>query len=277
MSISRFAGLAAPLALAGLLFALPALAQQAQAPADTFPGRALFSTVAPMSLEDLAKQREAVHVVDVRTRFEFDTLHIAGSVHIDLNDTAFVDKVKALQAQRPAPVVFYCNGKTCYKSYQACDKVISAGVKDVYAYDAGLFDWVKAYPNASVLLGRSPVDPARLIDEARFKERLLTPEKFGEMVHGGKVVVLDISDRLQRAATALFPNLQRSISLDEPAALESLMAEVGNSGQTLLVYDEAGKQIQWFQYYLEDRGVKSYYFMKGGAKAFFKEVLMAGD
>ena len=278
MPTPRRTGLAPLLALTCLLLFLlsTAQAQQAQAPADPFPGRALFSTVTVMSLDDLAQKRADVHVVDVRSKYEYDTLHIADAVHIDLHDAEFVDKVKALQAQKDAPVVFYCNGKTCYKSYQACDKTLSAGVMNVYAYDAGIFDWAKAHPEASVLLGKSPVDPARLIDEARFKEHLLAPEKFGERVHAGGVVVLDVSDPLQRAATALFPGEQRSIALDDTADLDTLMAEVIKSGKPLLVYDEAGKQIQWFQYYLEDRGVKSYYFMKGGSKAFFKEVLMGG-
>ncbi|MEK7816390.1 MAG: hypothetical protein AAB294_06180, partial [Pseudomonadota bacterium] len=38
--------------------------------------------------------------------------------------------------------------------------------------------------------------------------------------------------------------------------------------KTLLVYDQVGKQVQWFQYYLESRGLKDYYFMKGGAQAY---------
>lgn len=34
--------------------------------------------------------------------------------------------------------------------------------------------------------------------------------------------------------------------------------------------DEAGKQVRWLMYYLEDQGATDYFFMKGGAKAYFK-------
>jgi len=33
------------------------------------------------------------------------------------------------------------------------------------------------------------------------------------------------------------------------------------------VYDKVGKQTRWFQYYLEQQGLKDYYFLAGGAEA----------
>jgi len=241
---------------------------------DEFPGRATYSTIPVMELEELAAQLDKVHVVDVRSKYEFDVLHIKGAVHIALDDPAFVEKLEALKGQANQPVVFYCNGKTCYKSYKACDKAKGRGISDAYAYDAGIFDWAKAQPEASVLLGRSPVDPARLISGDDFNKRLLAPEKFAEMVHSTNATVIDIREATQRAATSLFPNRQEDISLDDTAAIDARLARVAQRGGTVLIYDEAGKQVQWFQYYLEDKGIKDYYFMKGGSKAFFKEVLM---
>lgn len=46
------------------------------------------------------------------------------------------------------------------------------------------------------------------------------------------------------------------------------MAEAKKARKTLLVYDKVGKQVRWFQYYLEQQGLKDYYFLAGGAEGF---------
>ena len=61
--------------------------------------------------------------------------------------------------------------------------------------------------------------------------------------------------------------------MDEQLKLNKLLATVKKSGKTLLVYDEAGKQVRWLQYYLEDKGIPTYYFMSGGVKAYFRGFL----
>ena len=76
------------------------------------------------------------------------------------------------------------------------------------------------------------------------------------------------------ARRLFFNNLLKKID----AIIEDVLAQK----KTLLVYDQTGKQVQWFQYYLESKGVKDYYFMKGGAQAHFdhflgKVVLGRGD
>jgi len=43
----------------------------------------------------------------------------------------------------------------------------------------------------------------------------------------------------------------------------------------LMIYDAAGKQVRWLQYYLEDKGLKSYYFMAGGINAYYNEMKAA--
>ncbi|MFX1517887.1 MAG: sulfurtransferase, partial [Promethearchaeota archaeon] len=45
--------------------------------------------------------------------------------------------------------------------------------------------------------------------------------------------------------------------------------------KTLLIYDAAGKQVRWLQYYLEDKGLKSYYFMAGGINAYYSDLKAA--
>ena len=52
--------------------------------------------------------------------------------------------------------------------------------------------------------------------------------------------------------------------------MAKFMKKVISSNKKLYVYDKVGKQIRWFQYYLESKGVKNYFFMEGGSEAFFK-------
>lgn len=248
----------------------------AQAQESEFPGRLIYKTVNTIEVEELHSRLAQVHVVDVRSAYEYETLHIKGAIHIPLNDPGFNEKIRALKAADDKPVVFYCNGKTCYKSYKAADKAVGARIPEVYSYDAGIFDWAKAHPDQAVLLGRTLMDPNRLISTGKFKAHQLAPEEFGTRVHSTNAKVLDVREPMQRAGISLFPDRQDSIALDNAVKLKRYLDQVRDQGQTLLIYDEAGKQVRWFQYYLEDQGITNYYFMRGGVKAFYKEVLMAG-
>ena len=250
----------------GAVLLLPALWAHA---ADEFPGREIYTDVPVLSLEELRERLNDVVVVDVRSQYEYETLRIKGAQNIPVAGHGFGEGVEALRATTDKPIVFYCNGRTCYKSYQAVRKAGVAKVGNCYAYDAGIFDWAKAYPDQAVLLGKTPISPDRLIDKERFQSHLLEPEAFAEKVHAG-AVVLDVRDRFQRAATGLFTLKEHRVGLDETDKLDKYIEKAKAQGKPLLIYDEVGKQVRWFQYYLEERDVPEYYFMKGGAKAFFE-------
>jgi rhodanese-related sulfurtransferase len=206
----------------------------------------------------------------VRSKYEYDTLHIKDAINIPIK-SGFGDKIASLREKHKKPFVFYCNGKTCHKSYDAVLLAARARVDNLYAYDAGIFDWAKAQPDKTALLNRSPIRPSDLIDEKDFKARLLEPKEFGARV-GDKAIVLDVRDKRQRDS-ALFPMKEQRAQLDELKKIDAVIDEVRAAKKTLLVYDETGKQVQWFQYYLENKGVKDYHFMKGGAQGYFEATL----
>jgi len=245
---------------------------------DEFPMRVRYPDVQVISTVDLAKQFNEVLVVDVRSKYEFDTLHIKDAVNIPL-ETGFGEKVVKLRAKNNKPFVFYCNGKTCHKSYDAVLLADKARLDRIFAYDAGIFDWANAQPEKTVLLGRSPIVPADLIDEKSFKARLIEPKDFTARA-GDKSMVLDVRDRVQRD-TPLFPFKEQRAQLDDMKKIDAVIEDARAQKKTLLVYDQTGKQVQWFQYYLESKGVKDYYFMKGGAQAHFDatlgKVVLSGD
>lgn len=234
--------------------------------ADEFPVRALYPKVATIELEELHDRIAKVMVFDVRSSYEYETLHIKNAQHLALNDPDFVSKLKQLRQEDGRPFVFYCNGHTCKKSYKATQKATLGGINNVYTFDAGIFAWTKAYPDMAVLLGKSPVAPDQLLSKEKLAAHLLEPEEFGKRV-GANAIVLDIRDTMQKSAINLFPMQQRSVPLDN-RKLQSYVDQAKRENKPLLVYDAVGKQVRWLQYYLEAEQVPSYYFMKGGAKAF---------
>lgn len=231
-----------------------------------FPHRALYPKVPTMELEELYAKRNEVVIFDVRSTYEFDTLHIKGAQHLNLDDHEFVSALQLMRKTERRPMVFYCNGHTCKKSYKATQKAMQAHVDNVFAYDAGIFEWTKAHPDEAVLLGKSPVNPERLISKEKLEAHMLSPEAFGEHVGNG-AITLDIRDVQQKDALTLFPMRQFSVPLDN-SKLKTYVDKAKKERKQLLVYDAVGKQVRWLQYYLEDEGVRDYFFMEGGAKAF---------
>ena len=237
---------------------------------EEYPYRVRYPDVPIMATEELGKRFNEVLVVDVRSKYEYDTLHVKDAVNVPLT-SSFGATLLQLREKHNKPFVFYCNGKTCHKSYDAVLLAAKARLDNLYAYDAGIFDWAKAQPEKTALLGRSPIIPANLIDENSFKARLIEPRDFSARV-GDKSMVLDVRDRVQRDS-ALFPFKEQRAQLDELKKIDVVIEDARAQKKTLLVYDQTGKQVQWFQYYLESKGVKDYYFLKGGAQAHFDHYL----
>jgi rhodanese-related sulfurtransferase len=266
--------------LLALLLTLSGLVQPlAHAANEEYPYRVRYPDVSIMTTEELGKRYKEVLVIDVRSSYEYDTLHVKDAVNVPLK-TGFGEKMVKLRETHKKPFVFYCNGKTCVKSYDAALLAAKARLEDIYAYDAGIFDWAKAQPEKTVLLGQSPVAPDKLIDSKTFKAHLLEPKDFSARV-GDKSLVLDVRDRRQRDS-ALFPFKEQRAQLDELKKIDVVIENARAQKKTLLVYDQTGKQVRWFQYYLENKGMKDYFFMKGGAQAHFdhflgKVVLGSGD
>ncbi|MFO8025039.1 rhodanese-like domain-containing protein [Thiohalophilus sp.] len=240
---------------------------------DEFPGRSLYLDVKYITLDDLAKRYDDVVIVDVRSGYEYDTLHIKKAINISMTDADYMERMRQLREKNPnATIVTYCNGKTCMKSYKAARKAKQLGVENVVSFDAGIMDWAQNQPERSVLLGESPLDPGRLIPKSVFKQRLLDPQEFVSRANREKHMIVDARDPLQRAGYALFMGKERRASLADEKKMGELMAQAANSGKSMYIYDEAGKQVRWLMYRLEQQGVKDYYFMSGGTKAFYQQL-----
>lgn len=236
-----------------------------------FPGRKKYPKVPTMELSELAKDYNDVVIVDARATMEYDTISIKGALNIPVAKKDFEEKVIKLRSGTKKPIVFYCNGHTCMKSYQATKKAMEAGVKNVYAMDAGVFAWTKAYPKQAVLLGQSPVNLAHLIPKKELHRHFLDPDTFSDQATSTayKTMILDVRDKFQRAGVGFYPGKEHWASLDQRDKLRKYIRKAISQNRTLMIYDEVGKQVRWLQYELEKAGAKNYYFMDKGARGYF--------
>lgn len=255
-----------------LAFAWPA---HASVESDSFPGRPIYFHVPVIELDELHAgiEDESLTAVDVRTRYEWDTLRIAESEHVSIDDPKFVAKVKALHAEHPnRRIAFYCRGHSCFLSYQAVERMKAAGFDHSVSMDAGIFDWAETYPEQTALFGVAPIDTAELIDFNRFRERLLPPMEFSARLQQESARALDLRRPFERDGISFFLDREVNIEAEDTVAMVGFLREARDSGRPLFVYDISGHEIKAFQYTLEAVGVENYYFMEGGAKALIDEL-----
>jgi len=258
-----------------VIILLGLLLTQIAAANESFPGRKKYPDVKLYEMMQLNNDLNKVIVIDARSKLEYETLRITNAVNIPVSSKTFEEQVKAIRSKSTKPIVFYCNGHTCFKSYIAARKAHRAKVKGVYAYDAGLFSWAQTYPNKSQLLGKSLVNKNQIIPTKEFKKRLLTPDAFSNLASkmGDKSIILDVRDKYQRGAAGFFPGQEKWVSLDDKEKLNKILSRAAKENKSLFIYDEVGKQVRWLQYALDQASIKNYYFMKKGAKGYYGQMM----
>jgi len=243
-----------------------------QANTSEFPGRQIYPSVPVIKLDELFYSLKKVTIVDVRSSYEYDTLRIKGAVNIPLSSPLFISKMRKLRAKTESAIVVYCNGKTCMKSYKAAVKCATNHIRQVVSFDAGVMDWARRHPKHAVLLGKSPIDPKRLISKREFRAHLLSPGDYSEYMANTTAIVLDVRDRFQREALSIYVGRERRAYLDDRDSLDKYIDKAKQENRTLLIHDAAGKQVRWLQYYLRQKRVRKYYFMEGGIAAYYDEM-----
>jgi rhodanese-related sulfurtransferase len=81
--------------------------------------------------------------IDVRNPRLFAKGHIPGAHHLDLK-TAFDEAAVSALADKDDPVVIYCSGIKCGRSYRASAKAVSWGYTRVKYFRTGIVEWKKA-------------------------------------------------------------------------------------------------------------------------------------
>lgn len=228
-----------------------------------FPLRSHFSHAIIISHKKLAAKFNDVLVIDVRSAYEFNILHINGAINIPITNLGFIPVLKSLRANDSRDIIFYCNGTSCKKSYLAHIKAQKNNIDNTYAFDLGILGWAKRYPKLSTFFGESPFILSNLISSKKFDAHNLSPKKFIKKIAANTLVV-DIREPFQRDTMIL----ERESILTPLDKFHYILTAVKKRQLTLLIYDAVGKQVKWLQYSLEKEGIKNYYFMKGGVRAY---------
>jgi rhodanese-related sulfurtransferase len=107
--------------------------------------------------EECKKLMGNAKVFDVRNELEYGEGHLPGAVLLPykeksekaVNFDASADKfdLSKLPSDKSTPIIFYCNGDRCWKSYKFSVAAIKAGYKNVNWFRAGIPEWKeKGYP-----------------------------------------------------------------------------------------------------------------------------------
>ncbi len=264
-----------------------------------FPGREKpkYQKASYIEIDNLYKEYSKGEpiIVDVRSKLEYDTIHIKGAQHVPLGNTLFERKIKAIGKKNAGKkIVFYCNGTTCYKSYEAQLRAAAARVPNTHAFDLGIPGWAELFPEETVLLGKMMTESrVKWIPKSEFRKKSLSWEKFKEMSAKGNSRVIDARDNVQkgiltsRVLAGLSPEERRNLddfikknktmlsdlssrSKVVPQPLDKLVKNIIQRGmfkdRRLLLFDQVGKQVRWLMYRLEEAGYTEYYFLAKGAQ-----------
>ncbi|MBU1087561.1 MAG: hypothetical protein KKD05_08630 [Candidatus Omnitrophica bacterium] len=255
MKKTYFAGLAVIVMCLCALFPLKVQAEEG------YPVREKYSNVPFITTEEFFAEYDSIIIVDVRSKFEYDVIHVTKAPNIILSKKTFLEDLASVRAKdSTVKMAFYCNGHTCEKSYEAAQQAIEAGFKNVYTYDAGIFDWTNAHPELSTLMGQTPVDTEKLISKENFNKRFMDYEEIKEKASDINNVIIDIRDPFQREKIPNIPGL-RNIPLDRML----ILLQTGEFKSNHLYFiDAVGKQVNWLQYHLEANGYENYNFLKKG-------------
>lgn len=256
----NFLALTASLVFGVMLSASPARAAEA----DDFPLRKVYTEAKVIGIDDFTTKLGDFTVIDVRSPLEYSIMHIQGAINIPLSDKKFVDNVKqAIANNGNKSVVFYCNGHRCHHSYEAVKKMTLAKAAETRTFDGGINDWADKNPQLTVLLDK-PFDRKSLITQAQFDAKSLPPLEFMKKVAAdSSAIVLDIRDSFQRDGISMFPGRDIPVGMDKEK-LTKIINTAKNENKTLFIFDESGPRGWPLQYFLEEMGVKNYYFLQGG-------------
>ena len=233
-----------------------------------FPLRRDYPDVAILEMAELQQKLKQFTVVDVRSRFEYETVRISGAHWAPVSIRQFdIDLQKITHGNTNLELVFYCNGQTCNKSYLAARHAKLKGYKKVWAFDGGAMAWSQRYPEHTTLLGRTPADPAQLISPTQHHKHLLQSARFQKLCIGPNRVAFDIRAPIQRKSKRYLDGIAQRYPLDRLIKLLNTEEfRKKHSNKTFCFFDAAGRQVPWLQFYLDSHNYSNYYFLKGGVR-----------
>lgn len=231
-----------------------------------YPLRTRYPHLKPIETAELASIYSNAIIVDSRNKTEYGVIHMDGATNILVGRMSEGNLLALLPKTSSKPLIFYCNGTTCAKSYKAADKAVNWGFKSVRVYDPGIFSWSESQPQRAIFFGKELTPQSvksAFISPEKFNSVLLPTEDFIAKAKSGRYTVIDGRDMEEVQENPVKLNKIRVMHIDLMANLlkkKSWAMPTSN----LLILDNVGKQVRWLQYYFERNGVTNYYFLKGG-------------
>lgn len=237
--------------------------------AEEYPLRKDYPKVVPITTEDFTRQYKGAIIVDTRNEGEYDVVHILGAkLHVLGKMTE--ESLAAVRGKSDSrPLVFYCNGITCVKSYKATEKAMGWGFGSVFCYDAGIFAWAQANPDKTEyfgkVLGGDKLAAVLAAAAGEYKKVQISSAELLAKHHSGGYTLIDIRDPNERSEAPFKLQGTKSMSLDTVIELINKKSE-SLPRQRLLIVDNVGKQGQWLHFYFKEKGFKDYFFLRGGVR-----------
>ncbi|MFH1152819.1 MAG: rhodanese-like domain-containing protein [Pseudomonadota bacterium] len=228
----------------------------------------LYPSVQTLSLRELGAVFDDALVVDVRTRFEFDTVHINGSVNQPLAGDDGRDTDTDMQAlSRGKSLVFTGNDALDTRPFKAALAATLGGLSPVRVLALGVLAWTDAFPDRATLMGSSPAVPGEILPDAVHRQHLLDPKDFMEAIPRPDALVIDIRNAHDRTQVPLNAPLH-------PIPMEAFLEAVGCrvwSEKTLFILDSDNTRLAWLHRFLQAGGYDDVLFLNGGARTLGKD------
>lgn len=222
------------------------------------------------------------NVIDARPALAYDTLHIKGAVNISSSDKQLIEKLMTIVNTNNKPIVFYCGGLACLKSYKASVKTIKAFHKKninrtVYTYDSGISAFAYASPKWVLKNGKEISLENPLLDMTKIKLHAKDAEVFTSLVNNDEedqYMILDIREADQKILNKLFMfKKEKRISLLKPEKLIEFLNEQKGTDKTLMVYGSVEKQIESLYPLIKTSGIRKWFYLEGGELAYSKYMI----
>jgi rhodanese-related sulfurtransferase len=262
------------------LFSTSAMSQQGEVKessirtSKTLSGEDLYPGIKRLELADVREKynTKSAIFIDARNSYEYGTIQVKGAINVPVNDPYFVKKLEELRSADSRPIIFYCNGLTCMKSFRAAKTAMDARIKDVYVYPYGILSWAKAYPDDALLFGKV-LNKNAIISDEDYKVKKLSPVAFYELREKlqEQSIALDIRTLDEIGGVKIWPGIQYNVKQDNEA-IKRYVDKAKAEKKKLLIYDESGHQIRWLQYYLRSVQFEDYYFLDGGHENYMRMI-----
>lgn len=212
-----------------------------------------------------------VLVVDVRSKSEFEAIHIKNAVNLPFASLKFTQELQKLaNKNKTLKIAVYDNGNDCIRSYKAAEDALYAMIPNVYVFDAGIDSWLKDFPSDTLLMGVEPSNTSiQQISSHQLKEKMLSYSAFKTMASADNTVVIDARDPIQKVQE--LPGLENNLDIPLDKLVSNIIKKGHMKEKQLLIFDQVGGQVKWLMYFLEKNQYTNFFFLDGGATSVLKE------